>query len=46
MKEEEIPMGLSMPPIYRLGAVGVQGRYARVVFQGRTSVKIPKYPGF
>ena len=39
-------MGLPTSPLYRLGAVGVQGRYAQVVLQGWMSVKIPRYPGF
>jgi hypothetical protein len=45
-KKEEFSMGLPTSPLYRLGAVGVQGKYARVVLQARRSVKIPRYPGF
>ena len=44
--EKKESKGLPTSPLYRLGAVGVQGRYARVVLQGRRSVKIPRYPGF
>ena len=46
LRKEERSMGLLTSPLYRLGAAGVQGRYARVVLQERRSVKIPRYPGF
>ena len=45
-EKEELSMGLPTRLLYRLGVVGVQGRYARVVLQGKRSVKIPRYPGF
>ena len=45
-EKEEVSMGLPTPPSYRLGVVGVQGRYARVVLQERRSVKISRYLGF
>ena len=39
-------MGLPTSPLYKLGGIGVQGKYTQVVLQGRRSVKIPIYPGF
>ena len=44
-EKEEVSMGLPTSPLYRLGAVRVQRRYARIVLQGRRSVKIPRYLG-
>ena len=45
LRRRSLSMGLPTSPLYRLGAVGLQGRYARVVLQGRRSVKIPRYLG-